>query len=202
MEANQAIRMKITQKELQKHREAFNEFKRAEKLRLVECERNEKEFKPSKFHYMEARLENREPPLELVARSRYPLFKFPHQLKPKQKIRVNVLFRLYPEIEQAIDLGWQFRDFVSKKNIGFHYLQIDKQLHDWYEKVENVDIDEMLNFKSMIESNEGYVVNYFIHGETNALAERINSKIQKFISFNQGTRDKDFFIFRLSNCYA
>ncbi len=54
----------------------------------------------------------------------------------------------------------------------------------------------------MIESNEGYVVNYFIHGETNALAERINNKIQKFKSSNQGTRDKDFFFFRLSNYFA
>ncbi len=54
----------------------------------------------------------------------------------------------------------------------------------------------------MIESNEGDVVNYFINGETNALAEGINSKIQKFISSNQGTRDKDFFFFRLSNYYA
>ncbi len=60
----------------------------------------------------------------------------------------------------------------------------------------------MVNFKSMIESNEVYVVNYFINGETNALAEEINSKIQKFISSNQGTRDKDFFFFRLSNDYA
>ncbi len=89
-----------------------------------------------------------------------------------------------------------------KKNIGCHYLQIDKHLHDWYEKVENADIDEMLNLKSMIESNEGYVVNYFIHGETNALAEEINSEIQKFISSIQGTRDKDFLFFRLSNYYA
>ncbi len=56
-------------------------------------------------------------------------------------------------------------------------MQIKKQLHDWYEKVENVDIDEMLNFKSMIESNEEYIVNYFINEETNALAEEINSKI-------------------------
>ncbi len=81
-------------------------------------------------------------------------------------------------------------------------MQIDKQLHDWYEKVENADIDEMLNFKSMIESNEGYVVNYFIHGDTNALAEGINRKNKKFISSIQGTRDKDSYFFRLSNCYA
>ncbi|MCP4142033.1 MAG: transposase [Chloroflexi bacterium] len=94
------------------------------------------------------------------------------------------------------------QDFVSKKNIGCHYWQIDKQLHDWYEKVENADIEETLNFKSMIESNEGYVVNYFIHGETNALTEGNNSKIPKFTSSNQGARDKDFFFFRLSNYYA
>ncbi len=50
-------------------------------------------------------------------------------------------------------------------------MQIDKQLHDSQEKVENTDIDEMLNFKSMIESNKGDVINYFIHGETNALTE-------------------------------
>ncbi len=60
----------------------------------------------------------------------------------------------------------------------------------------------MLNFKSTIESNEGYVVNYFIHGVPNDLAEGVYSKIQKFISANQGTRDKDFFFFRLSNYYA
>ncbi len=81
-------------------------------------------------------------------------------------------------------------------------MKIDKQLYDWYEKIENADIDEMLNFKSMIKSNDGDVVNYFIHGETNALTAGINSKIQKFISSNQGTSDKDFFFFKLSNYYV
>ncbi len=68
MEANQAIRIKIREKELQKRREAFNKFKEAEKLRLEECERNGKEFKPRKFHYKETRLENGEPSLEQLAR--------------------------------------------------------------------------------------------------------------------------------------
>ena len=202
MEANQAIRIKYRQKELQKRRVAFNEFKESEKLRLEECEHTGKKFKPRKFHYKEARLENGETPLELLARSRYLLFKFSQQWTLKQQARASILFHLHPEIEQAYNLSCQFRDFVSKKNIGCHYLQIDKQLHDWYEKVENADIDEMLNFKSMIESNEEYIVNYFIQGETNALAEGINSKIQKFISSNQGTRDRDFFFFRLANYYS
>ena len=140
--------------------------------------------------------------MELLARSRYLIFKFPIQLTYKQKKRDGVLFSLYPQIKKADDLSCYFRDFYSKKTIGLHYLKIDKQLHDWYESVEDADIDEMLNFKSMVESNEEYIVNYFINGKTNALAEGINSKIQKFISSNQGTRDRNFFFFRLANYFT
>lgn len=202
MEAHQAIRIKYRQKELEKRRVALKEFKKLETLRLEECERMGKDFKPKKFQYKEPRLENGETQMELLARSRYLLFKFPNQWTPKQERRAKVLFGLYPDIEKAYDLSCQFRDFLSKKNIGYHYLQTDKQLHDWYEQVDEANIDEMLNFKSMVESNEEYIVNYFKQGETNALSEGINSKIQKFISSNQGTRDRDFFFFRLANYYS
>lgn len=202
MEAHQAIRIRYRQKELEKHRMALREFKKSEKSRMGECERTGEKFKPKKFHYKEQRLENGETPMELLARSRYLLFKFPHQWTSKQQKRAGVLFKLYPQIKQAYNLSCKFRNFISKKNIGRHYLEIDKQLHDWYENVEDADIDEMLNFKAMIESNEEYIVNYFIQGETNALAEGINSKIQKFISSNQGTRDRDFFFFRLAKYFS
>jgi len=202
MESHQAIRIRYRQKELEKRRLAFNEFKKSEKLRMQACEHRGEKFTPRKFHYREPRLENGETPLELLARSRYLLFKFQSQWTPKQQARANVLFGLYPEIEQAYYLSCQFRNFMSKKNIGRHYLEIDKQLHQWYQDTEDADINEMLNFKAMVESNEQYIVNYFIHGETNALAEGINSKIQKFISSNQGTRDRDFFFSRLANYFS
>jgi len=202
MEANQAIRIKYRQKELEKRRLKLKKFKQSEESRLEECERTAQIFKPKRFHYREQRLENGETPMELLARSRYLLFKFPLQWTPKQQKRAGVLFSLHPQIKQVYDLSCQFRNFISKKNIGRHYLEIDKQLHYWYENVEDADIDEMLNFKSLIESNEEYIVNYFIKGETNALAEGINSKIQKFISSNQGTRDRDFFFFRLAKYFS
>jgi transposase len=202
MEAHQAIRIKYRQKELEKRRLALNEFKKSEKLRMQVCEHRGEIFKPRKFSYREQRLENGETPLELLARSRYLLFKFQSQWTPKQQVRANVLFGLYPEIEQAYHLSCQFRNFMSKKNIGRHYLQTDKELHQWYQDAEDADIDEILNFKAMVESNEEYVVNYFIRGETNALAEGINSKIQKFISSNQGTRDRDFFFFRIAKYFS
>lgn len=202
MEAHQAIRIRYRQKEFEKRRTALKEFKAIEQQRLQECERLGKDFKPNKFHYKEERYQNGETALELLARSRYLLFKFNHQWTEKQRKRAKVLFELYPEIEHAYDLSCQFRDFLSNKNIGMEYLQTDQLLHNWYEKVEESQIDEMLNFKSMVESNEEFIVNYFIEGETNALAEGINGKIQQFISSNQGTRDRDFFFFRLANYYT
>lgn len=202
METHQAIRVRYRQKELEKRRTALKEFKKTEQQRMEEYERTDKKFKARRFHYQEMRLDNGETPLELLARSRYLLYKFSSQWTARQTERASVLFKLYPEIEQSYHLCCQFRDFFSKKNIGNHYLEIDKKLHKWYEEVEESDIDEMLNFKATVESNEQYIVNYFIQGETNALAEGTNSKIQKFISSNQGTRDRDFFFFRLANYFS
>jgi transposase len=54
----------------------------------------------------------------------------------------------------------------------------------------------------MVESNEDIIRNYFISGESNAIAEAINSKIQKLITSNNGNRDRDFFFFRIAQFYA
>jgi len=202
MEAHQSVRIRYRQKELEKRRKAYQEFKKAEQQRLEESERIGEKFKANKFHFKEERLENGETLLEILSRSRYLLFKYPHQWTSRQSKRAKVLFNLCPEIEQAYSLSCQFRSLLSKNNIGKHFLQIDKELHQWYEDVESSDIDELLNFKSMVESNEDIIRNYFTSGETNAVAEAINSKIQKFIYSNCGNRDKNFFFFRLANYYA
>jgi len=202
MDANQAIRIKYRQKELEKRRKAHNEFKRSEKQRLEECESIGKDFKAKKFYYKEKRFENGETALQLLARSRYLLFKFEAQWTEKQAKRANILFDLLAELRTSYRLTCQFRDFMSKKNVGKQYLQIDKKLHQWYENVENEQIDEILNFKTLIETNEQEITNYFLNAETNALAEANNRKIKQFISSNQGTRDRDFFFSRLDKYYA
>ena len=202
MEAHQSVRIRYRQKELEKRKKAHQEFKRTEQQRLEESERIGERFKANKFHYKEDYLENGETPLEILSRSRYLLFKYPEQWTSNQSKRAQVLFRYYPEIQNAYLLCCQLRNILSKNNIGKHFLEIDKQLHQWYEDVEDADIEELLNFKSMIETNEDIIRNYFEQGETNALSESINSKIQKFISSNCGSRDKNFFFFRLANYYA
>ena len=46
------------------------------------------------------------------------------------------------------------------------------------------------------------VMNYFRFGATNAIAESINSQIQRFIMINQGTGDREFFYFRLQKYFS
>jgi len=80
--------------------------------------------------------------------------------------------------------------------------EMRKKLYQWYLEVEKEAVMEMENFKSLVERNEGIIVNYFVKGDTNARAEAINSKIQRFIMMNQGTRDREFFYFRLDKLFC
>ncbi len=202
MDAHQSIRIRYRQKELTDKRKAFIAFKSEEKERKKECNQSGIIFKKKKFNYKEKRYSNGETKLELLARGRYLLYKYDNKWSEKEKKRADILFRLFPEIETAYKLSCEFRDVMSRKNIGKSYLHMSSKLNDWYERVEKADISEMLNFQNMVETNEEYIMNYFIDGETNALAEGLNSKIQRFITSNNGTRDKEFFFFRLANYYA
>lgn len=202
LDAHQAVRVRYRQAELDKRRKAHQEFKKTEHERLIQSERSGDMFKPGRFHYKEEKLKHGETHLEMLARSRYLLYKFPGQWSEKQKKRAETLFETFPEIKQTYYLSNQFRSLMSSKNIGKHFLEIDKQLHQWYEDVEESGIDELMSFKSLVESNEQIISNYFISGETNAMAESVNSKIQRFITQNSGTRDKDFFFFRVGLYFA
>lgn len=202
MDAQQAVRIRHRQKLLEERRKALQLFKQEEKLRSEECEREGKKFKARKFNYTEKRLSNGETPSEILARSHFLLYKFPNQWTAKQLVRANVLFYNYPDIQQAYRLSCQFRKWYAKENIGNHQIQLEKELFIWYEDVEASDIDEMLNFKSLVESNVEVIMEYFKNGHTNAIAENINGRIKKFIASNHGLRNRDFFFFRVTKFFA
>lgn len=202
MEAQQAVRIKYRQQILEQRRKAFQAFKQEERQRLEACERSGEKFKAKKFNHIEQRLSNGETPGELLARSHFLLYKFPHQWKLWQAKRAKTLFEHYPEIEQSYRLSCLFRKWYAKENIKKHRLRIEKELFQWYEEVEESSIDEMMNFKSLVESHEEGIIAYFENGHTNAIAENRNGKINKFIASNQGVRNKDFFFFRLSNFFC
>lgn len=137
---------------------------------------------------------------ELLARSRYLLFSFREKWTESQKERAAILFKEFPEIEKAYDAMIRFRAFYQTK-VG-DTKTAKKRLKEWYAKTGTADVEEMETFASTVFHHEGEILNYFETGCTNAFAESLNSKIQRFVQSNQGTNDRDFFHFRLKGYFS
>jgi transposase len=202
MEACQDVRVRLRQDLLRDRRLKHATHKKQEKDRKKECQIFGKEYISIPFKYVEEELSNGETVLESLARSRYLLFKYPDDWTPSQQNRAYALFEKFPEIEKVYRRCCEFRDWMKRENVGRSIRLLKEDLHNWMRKVEQDDIDEMLNFESLIERNMIPVLNYFRFGATNALAENINSKIQRFIMINQGTRDREFFYFRIGKYFS
>lgn len=202
LETCQAVRIRYRQEVLREKRMKYEEHKKLEKQRQKHCLEHGGSYSKKNFTYKETTLKNGDTIMEALARSRYLLFKFRSDWTVSQEIRANALFEKFPEIEKVYDLACEFRNWMKKTNVGKDMATIRNDLRQWYQKVEQSEIEEMLNFKSMIERNILVVLNYFRFGATNAIAENINSKIQRFIMINQGTRDREFFYFRIANYFS
>ena len=201
-EACQDVRVRLRQDMLRERRQKHQAHKKQEKQRKQDCQNCGKEFVPEKFQYQEEQLSNGDTVLEALARSRYLLFKYPDQWTLSQENRANALFDKFPEIKKVYDRCCEFRDWMKKENIGRSISNLKNELYQWIQRVEQDDVDEMLNFSSLIERNLTPVLNYFRFGATNAIAENINSQIQRFIMINQGVRDREFFYFRMRNYFS
>jgi transposase len=196
-EALQDLRIYYRQKLLTQRREAYEAYK------------IKKKSSPElNFEYTETKLSNKETHRQLLARGQYLLYKKRNDWSDSQAQRAKLLFMHYPDIEVAYDLICQFRAWYSADHIinqdqdkasKIPALKvINQNLDRWIQNVSLADISEIQNFKSLVERNRGCIVNYFLTATTNAIAEANNNIIQTFIRANRGTRNLDFFYFRLS----
>lgn len=202
LDAQQDVRVRYRQQVLTEKRLSYEAFKATEKLRQQRCEQNKEPYKRKRFKFKEEKLSNGETPLELLARSRYLLYKFKSDWTEPQQERAKVLFERYPQIKTAYQLAATFRRWYRKEHVGKPIKNLQQELYNWYEKVDEADVDEISNFKSLVERHESIIIRYFEKGYTNAIAENMNRRIQRFIMINQGTRDRDFFYFRIANFFS
>jgi len=202
MEACQDVRVRLRQDLLRDRRLKYAAHKKQEKERKKECQVLGKEYAVEAFQYDEEELSNGETVLEALARSRYLLFKYSNDWTYSQYNRAYALFEKFPEIGKAYDRCCEFRNWMKKENVGRSISQLKDELRTWMRNVETDDVDEMLNFKSLVERNMLPILAYFRFGQTNAGAENINSQIQRFIMINQGTRDREFFYFRVKRYFS
>ena len=136
---------------------------------------------------------------QLLARSRYLLFKTESKWTPTQRARAEVLFERYPLLEQAYKLVMQLGNIfqhVKDKGIAF------TKLAQWYDRVEKAGFKSFNTVSNSIQAHYLNILNYFENRSTNASAESFNAKIKAFRAAFRGVRSVTFFLFRLANIYA
>jgi len=180
--------------------DAVQEMRIAYRWQAIEQENNEIELsKELGKTYVPNRLSNGDTHKQLLARSRYLLFKNKSKWTPSQIWRAELLFKYYPLLEQAYELAQKLGHIyhhVKDKGVAF------TKLAQWYEQVEKAAFKSFNTIAKSIQGHYQTILNYFERRSTNASAESFNAKIKAFRSQFRGVRNIPFFLYRLSMIYA
>ena len=180
--------------------DAVQEIRIKHRWEAIEQENKEMELaKELKLKFIPEVLKNGDTLKQLLARSRYLLYKSENSWSVSQNERAEILFELYPNLEKAYKLSRQLSDIFNKTK---ERLVAFKKLAIWYQDVENSGFKSFLTISKTFQNNYENILNYFDNRSTNASAESFNAKIKSFRRQFRGVRDVSFFLFRLQNIYA
>lgn len=180
--------------------EAVQETRIKYRWKAIEEENNAiKEAKKKGQKYSAPTFENGDTRKQLLARSRYLLFKPLSKLTESQRLRGRIVFREYPDIWKAYKLSMKFRNiYETAKNKEV----ANDRIRKWNETVNKTGITSFITAAESINSHKQTILNFFDNRSTNALAESFNSKIKAFRSVFRGVRDVEFFLYRISLIFA
>lgn len=143
--------------------------------------------------------ENGDTRRQLLARSRHIVMIHDSKWTNSQKNRAVILFREYPDLEQAYNVSIKLTDIYNKKISKALALT---KLAKWYDEVERLNCNFFNSVINTMKNNYATIVNYFEKRSTNAGAESFNAKIKAFRSQFRGVRDIQFFIYRIEKLFA
>ena len=180
--------------------DAIQEIRIAHRWDAINEETNEIEnARLDKETYIAPIFSNGDTKKQLLARSRYLLFKSGDKWTQKQKERAKILFEQYPDIKKAYSLTHSLRMIFSHtKTKGVAYTKLAK----WYNDITQSEFKSFNTISATIYAHYPNILNFFDHRSTNASAESFNAKIKAFRATQRGVTDISFFLFRLSNIYA
>lgn len=196
LEALQDIRIRYRQEALTEERERYEAHKCKEAENREQAGQRGEKYKTAPFPKAK-RYSNGETKKEILARSRYLLFQYESQWNEIQTERAKILFQEFPEIKKSYKIICSFRSFYNikpRENIP----KAREKLYHWHTQVGAIETQELQNFASTVKRHENEILAYFQSPHTNAFAESLNAKIQRFLRSNFGIRDRDFFHFRLA----
>lgn len=155
-------------------------------------------MKKKKQKYKPKVLENGDTLKELLARSKYLLYRLEDHWTDKQRQRANILFKKFPKIKKAYYLSLEFRSIYLNKNL----IDAKYQFNKWKIDIESSKIEEFNSSLHSLEYHQEEIFNYFHTKSTNGYAESFNSKIKNFRANLRGVTDIKFFLFRLEKLFA
>jgi transposase len=164
----------------------------AENEAIEQAKQNKKTYNPEI-------LQNGDTLKQLLARSRYVLYKNKDDWSESQKQRVEILFKKYPDIKSAYDLTRALSDIYTHTKIKIYAFT---RLAKWHEMVDKSGFKSFNTISRTIMNNYTSILNYFDNRSTNASAESFNAKIKAFRSQFRGVNDINFFLFRIAKLFA
>jgi transposase len=152
-----------------------------------------------KIEYTPMRFENGDTKKQLLARSRYLLFKSADRWTDSQKQRARILFAQYPDIKEAYSLTHSLRMIFShtkEKSVAY------TKLAHWYNKVSESGFKSFNTISATIYTHYRGILNFFNNRSTNASAESFNAKLKAFRTNLRGVCDVTFFLYRVAKIFA
>jgi transposase len=157
------------------------------------------EAKTSKVTYIPEVLSNGDTLKQLLARSRYLLYKKEDNWTAEQQERARLLFDKYPALRKAYDLSQKLSwIFSTTKDKMYAFARLAR----WNEQVEQSGFKSFNTISRTIINHHKNILNYFDNRSTNASAESFNAKIKAFRAQYRGVGNVNFFLFRLTKLYA
>lgn len=180
--------------------DAVQELRIKYRWEAIDQENAERQLaKQTSHNYIPHIFENGDSLKQLLARSRYLLFKSSDKWLPSQRHRAQILFNQYPRLKQAYELSRRLSDIFTRsrtKQIAY------KKLALWYNAVEAAQFKSFNTVANTIKNNYNHILNYFINRSTNASAESFNAKIKALRRQFRGVRNVEFFLYRVMMIYA
>lgn len=149
--------------------------------------------------YIPFRYENGDTRKELLARSRYLLFKSGDKWTSSQRQRAEILFREYSDLEKAYGLSHSLRMIFSKNTFKD---SARLSMAKWYNKVEEAGFHSFNVIAATFYEHYDDILNFYVNRASNAAAESFNAKIKAFRASLRGIVDENFFLYRLARIYA
>ena len=147
--------------------------------------------------------------LELIRRVQHAITQSPDKWNDEMKKTVEHVFEKHDDLKMAYQISQNFKHLCFARSARHWYDyqnfiksndEITSNLHQWYYQAS--EVKEFGSVIKMIRKHEDEIINFFRHGMSNARAERLNGKIQRFVSNNYGIKNKDFSIYRIAGYFS